>query len=108
MEKLYLDKSVYEAAQERLAYIFKEFDNICVSFSGGKDSGLLLNLVMEYMETHGITKRIGLFHQDFEAQYAKTTEYVTRMFERYGDKCDSFWVCLPMACKTNLSNYKLF
>ena len=30
-------KNVYELAQERLAVLFKEFDNIYVSFSGGKD-----------------------------------------------------------------------
>ena len=108
MEKMYLDKCVYDAAMERLDFIFQEFDNIYVSFSGGKDSGLLLNLVMDYVRDHGIAKRIGLFHQDFEAQYEKTTEYVTRTFERYGDICDSYWCCLPMASKTNLSNYSLF
>ena len=31
-------KNVYELAQERLDVIFREFDTICVSFSGGKDS----------------------------------------------------------------------
>ena len=31
-------KNVYELAQERLKVIFNEFDNIYVSFSGGKDS----------------------------------------------------------------------
>ena len=55
MEKLYLDKNVYDAAQERFDYIFSEFDNIYVSFSGGKDSGLLLNLVMDYVKRRGIT-----------------------------------------------------
>ncbi|MBQ7372414.1 MAG: DUF3440 domain-containing protein, partial [Blautia sp.] len=108
MEKMYIDKTVYQAFQERLAYIFSEFDNIYVSFSGGKDSGLLLNLVMDYVKEYGITKRIGLFHQDFEAQYEKTTEYVTRMFQKYGDECDSYWCCLPMGSKTNLSNYQLY
>ena len=34
-------KNVYELAQERLDVIFREFDTICVSFSGGKDSGVL-------------------------------------------------------------------
>ena len=29
-------KNVYELAQERLKVIFNEFDNIYVSFSGGK------------------------------------------------------------------------
>ena len=36
--KTYLDKNVYEAALERIAYCFQEFDNVLVSFSGGKDS----------------------------------------------------------------------
>ena len=42
-----VQKNVYELAQERLHIIFKEFDNICVSFSGGKDSGVLLNTSVE-------------------------------------------------------------
>ena len=37
-------KNVYELAQERLKVIFNEFDNIYVSFSGGKDSGVLLTV----------------------------------------------------------------
>ena len=108
MKKVYMNKTVYQAAQERLEYIFSEFDNIYVSFSGGKDSGLLLNLVMDYMETHHIDKKIGLFHQDFEAQYTKTTEYVTRTFEKFSGRIEPFWVCLPMGSKTSLSNYELY
>ena len=34
-------KNVYELAQERLKVIFNEFDNIYVSFSGGKDLSLI-------------------------------------------------------------------
>ena len=29
-------KNVYELAQERLRMIFKEFDNVYISFSGGR------------------------------------------------------------------------
>ena len=40
--KVFIDvmelKNVYELIQERLKVIFKEFDNIYISFSGGKDS----------------------------------------------------------------------
>ena len=46
--KKYLEKNVYEALQDRLKFIFDNFDNIYVSFSGGKDSGLLLNMVLSY------------------------------------------------------------
>lgn len=107
-EKLYLNKTVYEAAIERLDYIFSEFDNIYVSFSGGKDSGLLVNLVMDYMQQRGIERRVGLFHQDFEAQFSATSEYVQRTFERCRDRTEQFWCCLPMGSKTSLSNYELY
>lgn len=108
MEKVYQNKNVYEALQERLDYIFSEFENIYVSFSGGKDSGTLLNLVLKYMKEKGITRKIGLFHQDFEAQYEKTSEYVERTFESMPDFVERIWVCLPMGSKTNLSNYEIY
>ena len=38
----YLGVNVYDALQQRFAYIFQEFENIYVSFSGGKDSGFLM------------------------------------------------------------------
>ena len=78
--KKYLDINVYEAIQKRLKYIFDNFDNIYVSFSGGKDSGLLLNLILDYKRRHHIQKKIGVFHQDFEAQYQATTDFVEKMF----------------------------
>ena len=108
MEKLYLDISVYDAFEQRLDYIFSQFENIYVSFSGGKDSGLLLNLVVQYMRDRGIKRRIGLMHQDFEAQYSATTEFVTKMFEKYAVDMDAYWICLPMGSKTSLSNYELY
>ena len=44
MKKEIVTKNVYDLAQERLRMIFNEFDNVYISFSGGKDSGVLLNL----------------------------------------------------------------
>jgi predicted phosphoadenosine phosphosulfate sulfurtransferase len=38
--------NVYEAIQQRLKIIFAEFDNVYVSFSGGKDSGVCLTFVL--------------------------------------------------------------
>jgi len=43
------DKTVYEAAIERLDFIFNNFERVYLSFSGGKDSGVMLNLVIDYM-----------------------------------------------------------
>ena len=57
--KQYLDKNVYEATEERLDYLFREFDNIYVSFSGGKDSGLLLNLVLDFKRRNYPRRTVG-------------------------------------------------
>ena len=108
MDKKYLDMNVYEVLQKRFDFIFQEFTHILVSFSGGKDSGLLLDLLMEYRNAHGITRKIGVFHQDFEAQYSYTTRYVEETFERYLDQIEPYWVCLPMAVRTAVSQYEMF
>lgn len=108
MKRQFLRKNVYDALIERLHFIFNEFDNILLSFSGGKDSGLLLNIVLNFQKEHYPEKRIGVFHQDFEAQYSMTTEYVERTFKRIKNDVEPYWVCLPMATRTALSSYQMF
>lgn len=108
MIREYMEQNVYEALQDRLHYLFEEFDNVYVSFSGGKDSGLLLNLVLDYRKKYWPKRKIGVFHQDFEAQYTVTTEYVERTFERIKNEANLYWVCLPMATRTALSSYEMY
>lgn len=104
----YLPINVYEAIQRRFDIIFSEFDNIYVSFSGGKDSGLLLNLCLQYMRKHGISKPVAVMHQDFEAQFTATTEYVTRTMLGNADLIRSYWLCLPMAVNTAASQFEQY
>ena len=108
MVREYLHMNVYDAFLARMHFPFEEFDHIYVSFSGGKDSGLLLNLVLDYRNQHYPERAIGVFHQDFEAQYTVTTEYVERTFERIQDQVELYWVCLPMATRTALSSYEMY
>ncbi len=108
MRKKYLNKNVYTALQERFKFIFEEFDNIFVSFSGGKDSALLLHMLVDYRDKYYPDKTLGMFHQDFEAQYTVTTEFVERTFKKYEGRLEQYWVCLPMATRTALSNYEMF
>ena len=108
MKREYIQKTVYEAVQERFEFLFQEFENIYVSFSGGKDSGLLLNLLMDFKRAYYPDRVIGLFHQDFEAQYTVTTDYITRTFQRLLPEVDPYWVCLPMATRTALSSYEMY
>lgn len=108
MKKKYIRQNVYDALQERLRFIFEEFNNIFVSFSGGKDSGVLLNMVLDFQRKYYPDRKIGVFHQDFEAQYTVTTEYVERTFKRIEKETEPYWVCLPMAARTALSSYEMF
>lgn len=108
MKKQYQHQNVYEAFCSRMHYIFREFDNIYVSFSGGKDSGLLLNLTLDFRNKFYPGRTVGVFHQDFEAQYSETTKYVENTFNRIEKEAELYWVCLPMATRTSISNYEMF
>ena len=108
MVREYFLQNVYEAFQQRIKLIFEEFDNIYISFSGGKDSGLLLNMVLDYQKAYYPDRRVAVFHQDFEAQYTVTTEYVEKTFERIREDVEPYWVCLPMATRTALSSYQMY
>lgn len=110
MKKQFLQDNVYEAFLKRIEFLFQEFDNIFVSFSGGKDSTLLLNMLLDYRREHCPDRVIGVFHQDFEAQYTLTTEFITRTFERLQNEpnVELYWVCLPMATRTAVSNYEMY
>lgn len=95
--------NVYEATRNRLKIIFEEFDNIYVSFSGGKDSGVLLNLCRDYIRDHGLRRKIGVFHIDYEAQYQMTTDYVDEVM--HDDAViENYRVCLPLRahCATSM------
>lgn len=96
--------NVYEAAKKRIKATFDAFDSIYVSFSGGKDSGVLLNLAVDEARARG--RRIGVFHIDYEAQYQMTTDYVDAEFAKNRDVIDVYRICLPIAaqCAASMSS----
>jgi predicted phosphoadenosine phosphosulfate sulfurtransferase len=98
-------KNVYEAANERLDYIFKNFSRIYVSFSGGKDSGVMLNLVLDYMRRNGITKKIGLMTLDNEANYEQSLQFMHSIVRNNLDLLDVYWCCLPITLPCTVSQY---
>ena len=99
--KTYNNKDVYTEARERIEYIFDEFEHICISFSGGKDSGTVLNMCID--EARKRKRKIGVLFIDLEAFYKKTIEFVERMLENNKDVLEPYWICLPMESPNSLS-----
>jgi len=101
------NKNVYEAAVDRIAFIFDNFERVYLSFSGGKDSGLMLNLVLAYMREHGITEKIGIQILDNEANYGYSLEFMYRIIEENRDLLDVYWCCMPITLPCTVSAYQV-
>ena len=93
--------NVHDAAIKRVQYIFNEFENIYVSFSGGKDSGVCMHLMCE--EARRLNRKIGVLFIDIEAHYQMTIDYALEMMNEYSDVIIPYWVCLPMETDNSLS-----
>lgn len=100
--------NVFEAAQKRLSYIFEEFDNISVSFSGGKDSGVLLDMCVDLIRSKYPHRKISVFHIDYEAQYEYTTKYVDKVLASNKDIFDVYRICVPFKVTTCTSMYNSY
>lgn len=104
MPKRYLDKDVLTAAKERIAWTFDRFEKAYVSFSAGKDSTVMLHLVMDEAIRRG--RKIGVLLIDLEGQYAVTMEHAQTCFDMYAEHIEKFWVCLPIALRNAVSVYE--
>ncbi len=102
--KRYLEVDVLTAARERIAYTFDHFENIYVSFSAGKDSSVMLHLVME--EAIRRNRKVGCLLIDLEAQYQLTIKHAEEMFRHYESNLEIYWVCLPIKLRNSVSNYE--
>lgn len=98
--KKYLDISCHDAARERFRMIFREFDRVCVSFSNGKDSGLLLNMAIDAAREAGKLP-VHAMYIDMEAQYRHAIEFTQRMFSR--PDVTGWWICLPIHLRNAVS-----
>jgi len=102
--KRFINKNVLEAAQDRISYVFDNFESIYLSFSGGKDSTTMFHLVVD--EAIKRKRKIGILLIDFEAQYKATSGHAQKMFELYKEYIHLYWVCLPLALRNSVSAFE--
>lgn len=96
--------NVLEAAISRISWTFDNFQKISVSFSGGKDSTVMLHLVMD--EAIKRNRRVGLLFIDLEAQFNLTIDHILDCYEMYKDHITPHWVSLPIHLRNAVSVYE--
>ncbi len=102
--KRYLGIDVLTASKERIKWAFDNFEKICISFSGGKDSTAMTHLVME--EAIKRNRKVALLFIDWEIQYKLTIEHVQHIYDMYKDYIIPYWVALPLLTDNACSMYE--
>lgn len=104
MAKKSLGIDVLNAAQQRISKVFDDFPRIYLSFSGGKDSAVMMHLVMD--EAIKRNRKVGVLFVDLEAQYKLTIDHVTEMLELYKCHIETYWCALPLHMRNAVSQYE--
>jgi len=99
-----LGVDVLTAAQARIAFVFDRFERVYISFSGGKDSTVLLHLVMQEAIRRG--RKVGVLFIDLEAQYQLTIEHIQACYDHYAEHIEPYWVALPLSLRNAVSQYE--
>ncbi len=94
MPKRGLGIDVLTAARERIEWTFNQFNRIYVSFSGGKDSTVMMHLVMDEAIKRG--RKVGVMFIDWECQFTLTIDHIRNMYQRYAEHIVPYWVALPI------------
>lgn len=103
-EKKGIGIDVLTASRQRIAKVFDDFPRIYVSFSGGKDSTVMLHLVMD--EAIKRNRKVGVLFVDLEGQYKLTIEHIQKVISDYKDHIDLHWVCLPIHLRNAVSQFQ--
>ncbi len=104
MPKRGLGITVEQAARERIHWAFGRFDRLYVSFSGGKDSTVMLHLVMDEAIARG--RKVGVLFVDLEGQYRLTIDHIRMCLDRYRDHIEPHWVALPIHLRNAVSQFQ--
>lgn len=99
-KKKVVDEDVWSLTLKRMRHIYDLFDEVVVSFSGGKDSTAVLNVAMAVAEERGRLPVRAIFY-DEEAIPWQTVEYAQRVAA--DPRIALEWYCLPLECRNACS-----
>lgn len=91
--KIFLNENVFDKAIERLNFLFDEFDQIIVSFSGGKDSTLTMEMALKVAEERNRLPLKVMF-LDQEAEYGMVIDYMRRVMA--DPRVEPLWLQVPI------------
>lgn len=96
--RIYSNKSVYDAALERIRYIFDEFPQVILSYSGGKDSTVIFNLAIQVAKEKGRLP-LDVLIIDQEAEWTSTVEMYK--FVAYNKDVRPLWLQMPIGIENS-------
>jgi predicted phosphoadenosine phosphosulfate sulfurtransferase len=91
--RIFLDDNVYEAATKRIEWLFSEFPNVYVCYSGGKDSTVSLQLTIEVAERIGRLP-VRMMFIDQEAEFQATIDHIREVVA--DPRVEPYWLQIPM------------
>lgn len=101
---IYGKENVLDATKKRISYLFDNYDNIQLSFSGGKDSTVLFHLINA--EAKKRNRKFYLFFLDQEAEYQGTIDMVDWAMRQ--PNVIPMWYQVPMFMTNACSQQQLF
>lgn len=98
--RIYLNQNVFEKAIERISWLFDEFETVAVTYSGGKDSTVTLNLALIVAEQKGRLP-VPVMFLDQEAEWGSTIEMVRDVMN--DPRVKPYWMQIPFKLNNSTS-----
>jgi len=91
--KIYNKQNVYDAAIDRIRYLFDEFENVVVGFSGGKDSTVTFQLALKIAKEKNRLP-LSVIFIDQEAEWDSAISYIRNIMSM--PEVNPLWFQVPI------------